>query len=61
MPRPKKKTPMDKIELALIYIDDGALHTGAKLLIEAGQEIEAIALARDAAMEKALGARVKKP
>lgn len=52
MPRPRKLTPGEKIDLANTYIGDGALHTGVKLLREAADEIEAIAKKQDASLEK---------
>ena len=59
MPRPRKLTPGEKIDLANTYISDGALHTGVKLLREAADEIEAIAKSRDAVLERMLGRRKK--
>lgn len=56
MPRKKKPTAREKIDLALIYIDDGALHTGVGLLREAAAMIEVIAVKRDAELEKLIGA-----
>lgn len=60
MPRPRKQTPVEKIDLALTYIDDGALHTGVKLLREAADEIEVFAKKKDAALEKLMGKRPAK-
>ncbi len=55
MPRKKKPTPADKIDLAVTYLADGALHTAATLLLEASQEIEAIANKRGAMLDKLVG------
>jgi hypothetical protein len=58
MPRKRKLTPGEKVDLANTYIGDGALHTGVRLLREAADEIEAMAKKQDAALEKLMG---KKP
>jgi hypothetical protein len=60
MPRKKKPTPMETIELAVTYIEDGALMTGVKLLREATDAIEAIAVKRNAELEKYMGKRKPK-
>lgn len=60
MPRPRKLTPGEKIDLANTYISDGALHTGVKLLREAADEIEAVALKQDAALDRLMGKRPAK-
>lgn len=54
MPRKKKLTPGEKIDAANAYIRDGALHTGAKLLREAADEIEAIAVEFDKKIDAAI-------
>lgn len=60
MPRPRKPTPGEKIDLANTYISDGALHTGVKLLREAADEIEAVAKKQDAALDRLMGKRPAK-
>ena len=60
MPRPRKLTPGEKIDLANTYISDGALHTGVKLLREAADEIEVIAKKQDAALDRLMGKRPAK-
>ena len=60
MPRPRKLTPGEKIDLANTYISDGALHTGVKLLREAADEFEVFAKKKDAALEKLFGKQPKK-
>lgn len=60
MPRPRKLTPGEKIDLANTYISDGALHTGVKLLREAADEIEAVAKKQDAALDRLMGKRPAK-
>ena len=60
MPRPRKLTPGEKIDLANTYISDGALHTGVKLLREAADEIEAGAKKQDASLDKLMGKRPAK-
>lgn len=60
MPRKKKPTPMQTIELAITYIEDGALKTGAKLLHEAATAIDTIADKQQADLEKFMGKRTPK-
>ncbi len=60
MPRPRKLTPGEKVDLANTYISDGALHTGVKLLREAADEIEAVAKKQDAALDRLMGKRPAK-
>lgn len=55
----RKSTAREKIELAVAYLNDGALHTAATLLTEAAAEIEKFATERDAYIEKRLGAKPK--
>jgi hypothetical protein len=55
MPRKRKPTPGEKIDLANTYIADGALHTGVKLLREAADEIEVIANKQGALLDKLAG------
>ena len=52
MPRPRKLTPGEKVDLANTYISDGALHTGVKLLREAADEIEVFAKKKDTELAK---------
>ena len=60
MPRPRKLTPGEKIDLANTYNSDGALPTGVKLLREAADEIEAVAKKQDAALDRLMGKRPAK-
>lgn len=60
MPRKKKPTPFELIDLAVTYIDDGALHTGVARLREAADAIEIVAKKRDAEIDKMIGKRKPK-
>ena len=55
MPRKKKPMPAEKIDLAVTYLADGALHMAAALLREAAAEIEAVAIKRGAMLDKLVG------
>lgn len=57
MPRPRKPTAREKIELAVTYLDDGAPFSAARCLREAADLIEAAGKKFNDALEKSIGAK----
>lgn len=60
MSRKRKPTPFELIDIAVTYIDDGALHTGVAKLREAADAIEIVAKDRDAQLARMIGKRAPK-
>lgn len=58
MPRKRKPTARENIELAKTYLDDGALFTAAKLLREAADQIDVAAKKFQDALERSIGKKI---
>lgn len=47
----------EKVQLAGVYVDDGAFHTAARVLREAADMMKSVADAKDAELDEFLKAR----